>query len=348
MNELPAKMKRRFAGGLKLKNVVLVLSPLLIIAAFIFVFTDQNKPDPASIAVINAAVARQLDKDPNEITEADYANITELCIAKTEIVLTSDGPYKRYHRVDISDINLLKKFVNLEELDISYLTYIQEDIPKWMSFLAKIGILDLSKRTFLDLSPLRKLPKLRKLKIHNTTLNYIRPLAYLTKLESLDLQRTQITEIEPLKSLTKLKSLDLSETKISDITWLSSLTELESLTLNNTKISYLEPLKGLTNLRELTLSMTNISNVEPVRGMKNLRTLFIDATQVSDIEPLRELTNLQELYISLTPVSNLEPIKGLPKLKLLRMEKCNNITFEQVRELEAAMPDLVVELLGRQ
>ena len=55
---------------------------LIVITAFIFIFIEQSKPDPDSVEVIRKAVARQLNKNLKEITEADYAEITELCIAQ--------------------------------------------------------------------------------------------------------------------------------------------------------------------------------------------------------------------------------------------------------------------------
>ncbi len=308
--------------SIKLKLLIFVIFLLLItITAFVVIFLEQNKPDPFSVEVIHKAVARQLNKNADEITDADYAEISELCIAQKTMQqeIAGHGPTEIYTQGELADLKLFKKFVNLEYLDISYLSYPQKKLPKWLSFLAKLGIYNVSNKTSIDLEPLKDIPKLRKLKI----------------------QYTPFDNIESLAKITELKGLDLQEVPISDINWISSLTKLELLNLGATDINSIEPLRELKNLRELILHLTNISDIEPVRGMKNLRKLSIDGTLVSDFEPLRELTNLEKLYISNTPVWNLEPITGLPNLKFLRMQ-IYHISEEQVQELQEAMPDLVI------
>ena len=138
-------------------KLIISIAVLLFLLIFIFVFIciEQNKSDPASAAVIRKAAARQLNKDPNELTESDFAKITELCIAKKEIHTSYRGQYESHEIVVLSDLQFLKKFVNLEELDISYLEYSQKNIPHWMTYLGKMGIVDISKRTAFDLRPLK-------------------------------------------------------------------------------------------------------------------------------------------------------------------------------------------------
>jgi Leucine-rich repeat (LRR) protein len=317
--------KKPFRLKLIISAAVLLL---IVITVFVFILIEQNKPDPFSVEVIHKAVARQLNKSLNEISEADYAEITELCIAQKTMQqqIAGHGPSEIYSQGELADLKLFKKFVNLEYLDISYLSYPQKKLPNWLSLLAKLGIYNVSNKTSIDLEPLQDIPKLQKLKI----------------------RRTPFNNIESLANLTELEGLDLQGVPISDINWLSSLTKLELLNLGATDINSIEPLRELKNLRELIFHLTNISDIEPVRGMKNLRKLSIDGTLVSDFEPLRELTNLQELYISNTPVWNLEPITGLPSLKFLRMQICKNISEEQVQELQEAMPDLVIDRAMRQ
>ena len=145
---------------------------LFLVSVMFFILQLQNASDPASNAVILKAAAKQLNKDPNELTKKDFARITELCIAEKTgqgIGLNTEG----YNIAELSDIAILKKFVNLEELDISYLKFPKKtkSKPKWKSYLEKIGInisTEKTQRTDLDLSTLRNLSKLRRLKVQNS------------------------------------------------------------------------------------------------------------------------------------------------------------------------------------
>lgn len=282
---------------------------LFLIFVSVFIFVVKNSSDPASAAVIRIAAALQLGKDPNELTDPDFAKITSL----------------DFYRKRFSDIKLLKKFKNLEQLSLSETDFVEPVIPEWKALLVKIRVIK-DPGNYIDLSPLKKLRKLQLLVIINQRINDIRPLSKLTNLKDLQLTQTQLSDLEPIKRLPNLQKLYVDGTQVSDI----------------------EPLRELTDLRELSIGSTHVTNLEPIKELTKLQKLVVRGTQVHDLEPLRELTNLQELYISSTPVANLEPIKGLTKLLLLNIQLCNNISDKQVEELQKALPHLRIQrALGR-
>lgn len=236
------------------KYVIAAICVLLLLSAALAVaiYSWEPKSDTKSEYLIREATARiynnkeanQQKKDPNELTDKDFESLTSFVYPTTKID----------HFAALSDIKLLKRFMNLESLSITGTRYPDNAIPKWMKFFAKLGVFDLEEKFSIVLSPIR--------------------------------------------NLQTLKTLRLSHSQISDIT----------------------PLKNLVNLEEL----------------------FIDNTYISDIEPLRGLKNLKVLSISETKVSSLEPIMHLDKLQRLLVINCPNITDQQIEDLRAAHPDMVI------
>ncbi len=259
----------------------------------------------ASETNIRMAAAKELKKDPNDLTDTDFAKISVIYIS----------------RIELSDIKLLEKFINLKELNFYDISYPKAKIPIWMKILAKPGIFDLKKRFAIDLSPLENLTNLSHLNLSGIQVNDIKPLENLENMKDLILSNTQVNDISVLANLTNLQYLGISGTKVSSIRQLANLTELQYLAISGTKVSNIEPLANLTKLQSLAISDTKISNIEPIENLKNLVELFLDKTQVSDIKPLVSLKNLQELNISGTKVSDKQAAdlqKALPNLKIER------------------------------
>ena len=150
--------------------------------------------------------------DPNTLTDADFTKITVLGIEFKEL----------------SDIKLLEKFTNLQEIHLLSIYFPEKDIPSWMKMLSKLGIFNLSERFNIDLSPLKNLSNLQTLTLFytQTNLDALRNLIYL---QDFYLGGTQVTNLEPLRSFTNLKTLYLEDTQVSN----------------------LEPLKGLKNLTHI-------------------------------------------------------------------------------------------------
>ena len=182
---------------------------LIMSALVLIVYTDSQKPDPASEAIIRKAAATQLGKDPNSITDEDFEKITELSIGeKTETIfgIYDDGSTSTYAINQLSDIKLLRKFTNLKILYLGSINVPEHEIPYWMVLLEKIGIYDVEARFALDLKPLEKLNNLEKLQLGGTAVHNIEPLANLN-LKTLQLIDAQTSDLEPIKNLAQLQKV---------------------------------------------------------------------------------------------------------------------------------------------
>ena len=87
---------------------------------------------------------------------------------------------------------------------------------------------------------------------------------------------------------------------------------------------------------------TSVAHLEPLKGLSKLITLNVSGTRVTDLEPISGLTNLQRLDIERTQISDLEPIRGLKILQGLTIINCENITDEQVDDLQNTLPNLKI------
>ena len=82
-------------------------------------------------------VSEQLHKDPNELTDEDFAKITDIPIQNSSLRISGG-----IRLTKLSDIMLLRKFTNLQALDFGIIMYPQNKIPKWMTILSKLGNFD--------------------------------------------------------------------------------------------------------------------------------------------------------------------------------------------------------------
>ena len=173
---------------------IVIILLLMLITVFIYILSSQEPVyDQASKKIILQAVAELLYEDPNDLTDEDLAMVVELSLeGKT-----------------LSDIKLLEKFTNLKDLNLSNINIPQTNVPTWMKVLAKLGIIDLSKRNSIDLSPLRNITSLQQLDFSYTQVRDLKPLKDLTNLQMLSGFFTDISDLRPLKGLDNLQILYL-------------------------------------------------------------------------------------------------------------------------------------------
>lgn len=282
-NEIFKDTRKKSSGNLYLKSRYIITAIVVlffaITALFFSWFNQKPESDPVSEWILRQEVALQLNKNPEELTDEDYAKITEF-------ELRGKG---------LCDIKLLSKLTNLQELSLT-IYYRESAIPKWMKVLSKLGIYDLKDKFYIDLSPVERLTDLKKLNLYASSVKNIQPLSGLKNLEELILDSTLVADIKPIKELKKLKVLNLCATKVT--------------------------------------------NIESIKGLVNMKELHLYDTKISDIEPIKDMTNLYILSLRKTPVSNLEPIKGLTNLQFLLIKECNNITKEQIEDVQKVLPKL--------
>jgi hypothetical protein len=236
---------------------VVIALLLIAVLVFIYIILEEPKSDPASDKIIRIAAAEQLGKNPNELTDEDFAKI--------EVFVLFDR--------NIFDISLLNKFVNLLELQLLANKPLIKKAPEWKKFLARYGIIDIptfpsrlgqagvslgfgdDEVCLIDLSPLKKLHNLQKIDLLFLQIDNIQPLAGLTNLKKLGLGYTGISHIEPLRRLKNLETLNLDYNPISDLKPLKNLTKLQSLDIRHcdkiTKEQVDDLQKSLPNLKIL-------------------------------------------------------------------------------------------------
>ena len=180
---------------------------LLVAAALFYVsLTQEPKTDVASEKLICEAAAKRLSKDPNDMTDEDYAKIKILHFAEIKHDNIGNSSMIVRMQKDIADISLLKKFTNLEKLNFSNIRR-RYNVPSYMKILAGFGIVNLENRYAIDLSPLSSLKSLQTIDLNGCPIKNLDPLSKLTNLKMLDISDTLISDMEPLKKLTNLEQL---------------------------------------------------------------------------------------------------------------------------------------------
>lgn len=288
--------------------ITAVIIALLSVGFFAFWLLLWNPEyNSASDTIIRQVVAKQLNKDPKNLTDMDFIKITELDLSRKKV----------------TSIRFLSKLKNLQKLNLGYYSISEAEAPKWMKILAKLGIYNLSERCVLDLRPLAKLPDFRSLDLKRAEIAKIKNLDKLKTLQELNLDGTKVIDIRMLKKLNKLKILNLIDTKVSDIKAIEALAELETLNLSSSMISDIGPLRRLKKLKMLDLSYTPVSNIKPIEALTELETLYLNASVVSDLEPVKKLTMLKKLYLKAQTPRFIQQVqiddlrKALPNLDII-------------------------------
>ena len=105
------KIKKHDRRKLKLASGIVLLC---IVAGYVyFIFAWKSQLHKSSEDIIRQAVAKQLNKNLNQVKNKDFAAIAKLDLSGKEVY----------------DIGLLSKFTNLEELNLDYIPLPEPDVP---------------------------------------------------------------------------------------------------------------------------------------------------------------------------------------------------------------------------
>ena len=118
--------------------------------------------------------------------------------------------------------------------------------------LQRLNTVQLTRTQVGDLSPLSKIPSLRRITCSQGPLQNLVPLSSLSQLEYLDISSTPIQSLEPIRNLQNLTFLGCSGTQIRDIKDISGLIGLKNLDISNTRVKSLKPIANLRSLTSLT------------------------------------------------------------------------------------------------
>jgi serine/threonine protein kinase len=125
---------------------------------------------------------------------------------------------------------------------------------------------------------------------------------------------------------------------------LATSIELESFPLTD---KGLDNLKDLKNLDLLDIHGTKARDLRFLSNLKKLRFLFVYHLKLSPeaYEHIGRLTNLYELNLGFTPITDndLPKLYNLHGLRLLGLEKCENLTNLGIDKLRNALPECVIK-----
>ncbi|MCF6241490.1 MAG: leucine-rich repeat domain-containing protein [Bacteroidales bacterium] len=180
----------------------------------------------------------------------------------------------------------LKKWWNL--LDDNWKNIFKEKIPfdkkperlqlAQMSYITELDLKNNSGITALK--PLEMLTQLEVLKFTDTDVMDLTALRNLTNLTKLKCANNPIRSLEPVKKLTKLEFLDCSNTQVDDLTAISGLKELKILKITGTKVKNLNALENMHNLVHLEFSSTPVRWLKPIWNLERLQTLKCYNTKI--------------------------------------------------------------------
>jgi hypothetical protein len=166
-----------------------------------------------------------------------------------------------------------------------------------------------------DLTPLRALPKLKRLVCEGSNpgrgkLADLSPLKGM-QLTCLTCPSTRVADLSPLKGM-PLTDLNCDSTKVADLSPLKGM-PLTSLYCDSTRVADLSPLMGMP-LTFLDCGFTKVADLSPLKGML-LTYLNCAGTKVADLSPLKGMP-LTTLACGGTKVVDLSPLRGMPLQEL--------------------------------
>lgn len=133
--------------------------------------------------------------------------------------------------------------------------------------------------------------------------------------------------------------------ELSDIKLLEKFTNLQKLGLADIRLPKKEIpewMKILSRLGVYDLNKRFSIDLSPLENLNQLKLLTIQSTPISSLNPLKELTNLEALFLVDLRISDLKPLMKLKNLRELTIKNCENITDEQIEDLQKALPELEI------
>lgn len=174
-----------------------------------------------------------------------------------------------------------------------------------------VFLLQLESERIHDLSPVRALPNLRRLRCGSEftrkgILRNLTPLRGLRLLE-IDCHGTQVADLSPLRGM-PLQIVNCGHTYVDDISPLQGM-HLTELYIVDTQVSNLAPVQGM-RLQRFDCSLTKVEDLAPLRGQP-LELVKCMACPIQDISPLTS-KNIKVFWSTKSPIKNLTPLMGMP------------------------------------
>ena len=299
------------------------LDDVNIIATAITDLTPLRGMKLKSFHARNAAVR---DLEPLRGQPLEHLNVRDTSVTSLDPV--GNAPLKSLHITGPLDLASLRQR-RLRGLYIGHAVLDHLEVLAEMTELEAI-VLPIS---FTDPSPLRKLPRLRRIDFdeiyHQQPDEQLMDAAdFFRRYDSPQVQAVRAALVKaglkdmPLKNVWfdpagRIK-VYIPDALLADLSPLRGL-PINELTLRNTAVSDLEPLRGMP-LDYLTITQTKVTSLEPLRGMP-LKVLLV-GDSVGDVSVLAEIPSLEEILLPRNP-KNVERLRGLKKLRYLSTRYVN-------------------------
>ncbi|XP_014816485.1 PREDICTED: leucine-rich repeat and guanylate kinase domain-containing protein [Calidris pugnax] len=199
---------------------------------------------------------------------------------------------------ELSDINILSRYVHLEKLELSY---------------NKIN----------DLSCISHMPYLLELNASNNELTTYFAFKPPKNLKEVDFSYNQIPKMQDLSAYHALTKLLLDYNNIEEIRGLEKCHSLTHLSLAHNRLIAISGLKNLP-IKILNLSSNQIEKITGLDSLKTLQKLDLSSNKISSLEGLEEHDLLEVIDLEdnqIAELCELEYIEGLPLLRVLNLLK---------------------------
>ncbi len=290
-----------------------------------------------------------------KVTPEFFEEIQAQAERKPKILITKQAPQET--------LEALKQLEWVTELEIQ--SNLITDLSPLAAFShlkeIKLNSMDMSKKSPLDISPLKAASQLEVFDSYATRITGTEALAgketlreisfYMSAVESidfltstpnvekLDLYGTKHTfpDYQPVTSLKKLKELGvyMNEQAVDEkLAVLSELTTLEKISMSNCKkVTTLDFLANCENLRSIRALWCNeLVDLSALKGKTEMVRLELDSVKADDFSFLPEMTKLESLNLEDTSFSDMTLLpKGAP-MKILNLENTSITTLEGVQQ----------------
>jgi Leucine-rich repeat (LRR) protein len=175
---------------------------------------------------------------------------------------------------------------------------------KYLESLSNLESLSISShRKCSDLTPLKNLIRLKKLRISENNISDLNPLYKLKKLEHLFLVNNNISSLKGIENLNKIKFLDISGNNINSLEGLLNHTKLTDLRFNRNNVSSLKPISNNSSLERLEFSKNLVEDLEPIRNCLKMKILDFPYNKVNYLSQKLHFPKLEHLSVDGNPLS---------------------------------------------
>lgn len=212
----------------------------------------------------------------------------------------------------------IERLKNLESLDISYTTGINNLSIKTLLKFNKLRDLNLSYTDITDLSFLGSYKNLIGVSLMGMNINDLSFLNKMPMLEKLNLSYNDIIDPSPISNLVHLTHIGMDKTNITNLDFLTKLNNLVQVSVDDNLISDLAPLKN-KHLKSLYVSYTNVRDFSSLGNMDSLLALYAINDEVESLNQFKNLKNLELLDISSNKLSDFNGLENLVMLETLNV-----------------------------